>query len=124
MLILLNILDHKKQKSQSIVQSQIPASSSYNSGVEAKSILLESNQTYHNQFYTFRINFDPSKGETKHTLRTVVLNHKNRKSQPVKTLCSSNPQISLTSKIKPKLTQIQTSLRSKILKKNKNSISI
>jgi len=36
--------------------------------LESKSILLESNQTCQNQFYTSRTNFDFSKSGTKHTL--------------------------------------------------------
>lgn len=38
------------------------------SNLEVKSIILENNQTYQNQFYTSRINFD-SKNETKQTLK-------------------------------------------------------
>jgi len=38
--------------------------------MEAKSILLERNQTCWNQFYASRINFEPSRSGTKHTLTT------------------------------------------------------
>jgi len=41
--------------------------------MEAKSILLESNQTSQNQFYTSIISFGPSRSGTKHTLSLYLV---------------------------------------------------
>jgi len=40
--------------------------------LKTKSIIFDSNQIRQNQFYTFKINFNRSRGRTKHTLNLML----------------------------------------------------
>ena len=58
---------------------------SYKSKLQVESILHESNQTYQNQFYTSKINYDLSRSGTKHTNELVqIFDHRTTNKQKPK----------------------------------------